>query len=622
MTVTDSASPADTANSGQLTLYAGNGGTEPFSLNMTSGSWTVLSTPPGTSQPFPPQTTTTLTGTVAPLTGVITDATLSLPVQYNVCSAAAGGCTNYFMDEVHPGTATGSINSNGDITLDDSLSYELDVTTPITAQVFSSPINVVFQSTSPYNTSTGDVTLSASNYNIPDFADSAGGCQTCIPESALNGGIYPYGVAGSTNNNTTLNLQGTGLPIPPPPGKATTNVLTASPASPQLTGTSVTLNDTISSGGSTATAATGTVHFIANGVVVSTAPVSNGIATFATGNLPSQTNQLTAVYSGDFNYVGSTSAAVPYTIQALPSVTLNLPPTVELSSPTPTPMSITVTNPSTSQSWSNLYLELNFNNAGWDGVNSDITLNYQDPAGNWCPVTLQSAYLFDFSGFGSSPCGPPPTSFSLAPGASLTLNLELSLVWDPNDYGPGVQEFYATLYSGTCVSTNNCTATPPLPENYSPTSMTSTGTFTLTYGARSPVSFSRNSIPTTPVPEGYTIAPQVFVSAASNPYGIMPSPSGTSTYLVDGTAVGTSGPVGGLAESYDFSTAGLIPGTHTLTIEYSGDPVYSPSSYSQTFTVSPAPLGTEYTCLYAGAIQVCWIHRGRGQRSQPCAKRL
>ncbi len=44
------------------------------------------------------------------------------------------------------------------------------------------------------------------------------------------------GVAGSTNNNTTLNLQGTGLPIPPPPGKTTTNVLSASPASPQLDG--------------------------------------------------------------------------------------------------------------------------------------------------------------------------------------------------------------------------------------------------------------------------------------------------------------------------------------------------------------------------------------------------
>ncbi len=73
------------------------------------------------------------------------------------------------MTEVDPGTATGSINSNGDITLNDSLSYELDVTTPIIAQCLSTPINMIFQSTAPYNTSTGDVTLVAANYNIPDF---------------------------------------------------------------------------------------------------------------------------------------------------------------------------------------------------------------------------------------------------------------------------------------------------------------------------------------------------------------------------------------------------------------------------------------------------------------------
>ena len=166
-------------------------------------------------------------------------------------------------------------------------------------------------------------------------------------------------MAGSTNNNTTLNLQGTGLPIPPPPGKTTTNVLSAVPASPQLTTTSVTLTDTISSGGSTATAATGNVNFMANGIVIGTEPVSNGGATYTTTNLPSQTNQLTAVYSGDFNYAGSTSPAVPYTIQPLPSVTLNLPTTVELSSPTPTPMSVTITNPVDGSDWSNdLYLQI------------------------------------------------------------------------------------------------------------------------------------------------------------------------------------------------------------------------------------------------------------------------
>ncbi len=50
------------------------------------------------------------------------------------------------------------------------------------------------------------------------------------------------------------------------------------------------------------------------------------------------------------------------------------------------------------------------------------------------------------------------------------------------------------------------------------------------------------------------------------------------------------------SEAYFFSTAGLIPGTHTLTIEYSGDPVYAPSSYSQTFTVAPPAPGTSFVC--------------------------
>ncbi len=387
VTVTDSASPADTATSGQLTLYAGNGGTEPFSLNMTSGSWTVLSS--SAPEPFPSQTTTTLTGTVAPLTGAITGATLSLPVQNGVCSAAAGGCTNYLMTEVDPGTATGSINSNGDITLNDSLSYQLDVTSPSIAagdQCLSTPINMTFQSTTPYNTSTGDVTIAASGYNIPDFTGLAGSPDSCgIAEGSLNSGAYPFQVAGSTNNNTTLNLQGAGLPVPPPPGKTTTNVLSASPASPQLTGTSVTLTDTISSGGSTATNATGNVNFMANGVVLGTEAVSTGAAVFTTTDLPTSADQLTAVYSGDFSYAGSTSPAVSYTVQPLPTVTVNVPTTVELSSPTPSPLSVTIANPSSGQTWNNLYLNLNFNNEDWD--TSDITLNYQDSAGNWCPMT-------------------------------------------------------------------------------------------------------------------------------------------------------------------------------------------------------------------------------------------
>ncbi len=610
VTATDSASPADTATSGPLTLYAGNGGTEAFSLNMTSGSWTVLSTPSGTSQPFPPQTTTTLTGTVAPLTGAITGGTLTLPDQ-NVCSAAAGGCTTYKMHEVNPGTATGSINSNGDITLNDSLSYELDITSPPLAageNCLSTPINMIFQSTAPYNTNTGNVTLSASNYTIPNFSatSAVGSCSLAWSELNPPTGL-PFQVAGSTNNNTTLNLQGTGLPIPPPPGKTTTNALTVSPESPQLTLTSVTVTDTISSAGNTATDATGSVNFIANGNVISTVPVSNGSATYTTTTLPSQTNQLIAVYSGDINYAGSTSAAVPYTVQALPSVTMNLPTTVELSSPTPTPMSVTLTNPTTGVDWSNqLYLRMQFQN----GANiNDITLNYQDSAGNWCPLINDGGESFYFSGSGTPPCGTEATAFSLAPGQSITLNMQISIAFNqPNpgspgdDTGPGLQLVDTVLWNGNCTDPTDpgdtCNPSDSPFNSNAPTSSgapESVGSFTSTYGARSPVIFT-NTVPTTPVPEGYTVEPFVEVQPASSPYARIPAPSGTLTYLVDGTVLETTDTQASNAQAIHLSTTGMIPGTHTLTVEYSGDPIYSPSSFSQTFTVAPPAPGTAFVC--------------------------
>ncbi len=215
-------------------------------------------------------------------------------------------------------------------------------------------------------------------------------------------------------------------------------MLTANPASPQLTTTSVTLTDTISSGGATATAATGNINFMANGNVIATEPVSNGGATYTTTTLPSQTNQLTAVYSGDISYAGSTSPAVPYTMQPLPSVTLNLPTTVELSSPTPSPMSVTITNPSTSQTWSSNYLKIQIaNQNGFE--TGDGTVAYQDSAGDWCqmPTIFNGDLYVYFSGFATS-CGTPPSSFSLAPGTSITLNLQVSLTYDNNEYGPAI----------------------------------------------------------------------------------------------------------------------------------------------------------------------------------------
>jgi Bacterial Ig-like domain (group 3) len=67
----------------------------------------------------------------------------------------------------------------------------------------------------------------------------------------------------------------------------------------------VTFTATVSPG-----AATGTVTFVDGTTTLGTAPLSNGIAAFTTSSLSGGTHNITAAYSGDATYGGSTSAAL------------------------------------------------------------------------------------------------------------------------------------------------------------------------------------------------------------------------------------------------------------------------------------------------------------------------
>ncbi len=53
-----------------------------------------------------------------------------------------------------------------------------------------------------------------------------------------------------------------------------------------------------------------------------------------------------------------------------------------------------------------------------------------------------------FSGFGTSPCGTETTAFSLAPGQSLTLNLQVSIAYDPTN-GTRLGPQSSMRFSGT-----------------------------------------------------------------------------------------------------------------------------------------------------------------------------
>jgi sugar lactone lactonase YvrE len=86
---------------------------------------------------------------------------------------------------------------------------------------------------------------------------------------------------------------------------ATTLTLTATPVNSTF-GQTVTMTATLGAGVPTATA-TGNVTFFAGATALGTAPLTGGVATFATGTLALGGHTLTASYDGDANFAASTS---------------------------------------------------------------------------------------------------------------------------------------------------------------------------------------------------------------------------------------------------------------------------------------------------------------------------
>ena len=72
------------------------------------------------------------------------------------------------------------------------------------------------------------------------------------------------------------------------------------------------------------TTPTGTVTFYNNGTQIGTGTLSAGQAEFSTSSLPAGTAEsITAIYSGDSNFTGSTSPAINQTVRATPIVSLS-----------------------------------------------------------------------------------------------------------------------------------------------------------------------------------------------------------------------------------------------------------------------------------------------------------
>ena len=102
--------------------------------------------------------------------------------------------------------------------------------------------------------------------------------------------------------------------------KAPTTTALVTSLTPAPTGSSVTFTATITPSALSPSAATGTVQFLDGTTSLGSPPIATGQASVATSSLTVGTHTLTAVYSGDSNYLGSTSAALTQVIDTPPVV--------------------------------------------------------------------------------------------------------------------------------------------------------------------------------------------------------------------------------------------------------------------------------------------------------------
>jgi hypothetical protein len=285
------------------------GAATPTSLTMTAGTFAVQHHAPAAVAVI---ATPVFTGNETTKTGAFTTGTFTYPTQVE---SNTGSKETILVYTAATTKVTASISTSGDLSVAATLTYEVHITTPVNeACKTEAPVHVVLSSTAPYTKTAKTVTVTNSTITIPTFSTT--GCS--LAASHLDKTFSGAGGELGLSLHGTLVVPSSAATTPAP----STTVLTASPASPQPAGTTVTLKATVDkSTGSPATAATGSMTFRNGTTTLGTATVSGGTASYSTKTLPAGTDSLTAVFSGGGGYAGSTSAPITYVVQSKPTQT-------------------------------------------------------------------------------------------------------------------------------------------------------------------------------------------------------------------------------------------------------------------------------------------------------------
>ncbi|MGB8260632.1 MAG: Ig-like domain repeat protein, partial [Terracidiphilus sp.] len=331
---------------------------------------------------------------------------------------------------------------------------------------------------------------------------------------------------------------------------------------------------------------------------------------------------LQAVYAGDKNYAKSTSPAVTLTLAKGATTSTVAPSTTSpyAGSSIQVTASVTATNPGASQPSGTFSVTLDSQQVG------SITLTPGSPSTGTVSITIPTA---GSHALGGSYSGDSNYTASTASTVTFTAQADpttLSLAPSTTTPAPGTPVLLtATLtpqYASTATATGSVSFTlDGAPQGNGTLTSGRTATFTIpsisagthnvqaiyagdtNFGASTSPSVSLNvtKITTTTVLTPATTAPiagqSLVVSAAITASASASSlPSGTVTFTLDGTTVGTPTVTPGSPSTASVTITTLTPGSHNLAATYSGDTFYNSSiAPNVTITVGKSPTTTVIT---------------------------
>ena len=259
---------------------------------------------------------TTLGGTVAFLDGTTNICSAAPVVSGNVatCSTSALTLGQHSISASYTGDADNAASNSAVLTQIVKQAAQVVLTASPNPAAVTTTVTMTVTATAANGTPTGTIT----------FLDGT----TTLGTGTLSSGVASFSTSQLTPGSHTLSVSysgdattaaGTSNNVSETISQATTVTTLGSSNASATVGTSVSFTATISS--SEPTSPTGTVQFTEAGVLLGSAPLSNGTATVSLPTLTPGPHQIIASYSGDTDDAASSSSAFAETILQIGTVT-------------------------------------------------------------------------------------------------------------------------------------------------------------------------------------------------------------------------------------------------------------------------------------------------------------